>query len=191
MSALWGLALVALHVVCAASGKRHEVYWNSTNSRLVSGDLSIEVNLNDYLDIFCPHYPADQPLQAPPETLSLYLSKVDFQGCVETKEAIMRWECNSPRAPYGPVRFSEKIQRFTPFSLGFEFLPGHHYYYTSFPTDDGPPLPCMKLRITVCCEADGPEPAQGTPAPHGGGDGVKNVPLLFFITSVSAALCYG
>uniref|UniRef100_A0AAY4ALC1 Ephrin RBD domain-containing protein n=1 Tax=Denticeps clupeoides TaxID=299321 RepID=A0AAY4ALC1_9TELE len=127
-----------------------------TVSVLVSGDLSIEVNLNDYLDIFCPHYPADQPLQAPPETLSLYLSKVDFQGCVETKEAIMRWECNSPRAPYGPVRFSEKIQRFTPFSLGFEFLPGHHYYYTSFPTDDGPPLPCMKLRITVCCEAGNP-----------------------------------
>ncbi|XP_054869883.1 ephrin-A4 isoform X2 [Amphiprion ocellaris] len=118
---------------------------------LTAGDLSIQLNLNDYLDIYCPHYPNKEAGQ--PETLALYLvAEESFQGCVETRRAIKRWECNTPYAPFGPVRFSEKIQRFTPFSLGFEFLPGKHYYYSSLPTDEGPPLPCMKLRVTVCCK---------------------------------------
>ncbi|KTG03321.1 hypothetical protein cypCar_00013196 [Cyprinus carpio] len=119
---------------------------------LTGDDYSVQVNLSDYLDILCPHYPADHPSSSPVEALALYLvAESQFKGCVETKEAIKRWECNQPFAPYGPVRFSEKIQRFTPFSLGFEFLPGSHYYYSSLSTDDGPPLPCMKLRVTVCC----------------------------------------
>lgn len=90
------------------------------------------MNLNDYLDIYCPHYP-DQgsPGSEHPEMLALYLvGEKTFQGCVETRGAIKRWECNTPFAQFGPVRFSEKIQRFTPFSLGFEFLPGGHYYYS-------------------------------------------------------------
>ena len=94
--------------------------------------MSIEVKLNDYLDIYCPHY-SNKGSHGPeqPEMLALYLVGEDsFQGCVETRGAIKRWECNTPYAPFGPVRFSEKIQRFTPFSLGFEFLPGHHYYYS-------------------------------------------------------------
>ncbi|XP_045902007.1 ephrin-A4 isoform X2 [Micropterus dolomieu] len=121
---------------------------------LTAGDLSVQVNLNDYLDIYCPHYPNKETLgPGQPETLALYLvGEASFQGCVETKGSIKRWECNTPYAPFGPVRFSEKIQRFTPFSLGFEFLPGRHYYYSSLPSDEGPPLPCMKLRVTVCCE---------------------------------------
>ncbi|CAL8360947.1 unnamed protein product [Arctogadus glacialis] len=120
--------------------------------------MSVQVRLNDYLDIYCPHYPEEEEEDFPrgpqePEVLALYLvAEKDFRGCVESKRAIKRWECNSPHAPFGPVRFSEKIQRFTPFSLGFEFIPGHHYYYSSLPTDEGPPLPCMKLRVTVCCE---------------------------------------
>ncbi|XP_023122246.2 ephrin-A4 isoform X3 [Amphiprion ocellaris] len=138
-------------IVSAVVAKRHVVYWNSTNTRLTAGDLSIQLNLNDYLDIYCPHYPNKEAGQ--PETLALYLvAEESFQGCVETRRAIKRWECNTPYAPFGPVRFSEKIQRFTPFSLGFEFLPGKHYYYSSLPTDEGPPLPCMKLRVTVCCK---------------------------------------
>uniref|UniRef100_A0A3B5AQK1 Ephrin RBD domain-containing protein n=1 Tax=Stegastes partitus TaxID=144197 RepID=A0A3B5AQK1_9TELE len=127
------------------------------SSLLTAGDLSVQLNLNDYLDIYCPHYPNKGTGQ--PETLALYLvAEQAFQGCVETRGAIKRWECNTPYAPFGPVRFSEKIQRFTPFSLGFEFLPGRHYYYSSLPADEGPPLPCMKLRVTVCCE-----PSEYTP----------------------------
>lgn len=147
------MRLLALFIqLLSTTAKRHVIYWNSTNTRLTGDDYSVQVNLSDYLDILCPHYPASHPSTGPVETLALYLvAEGQFRGCVETKEAIKRWECNQPYAPYGPVRFSEKIQRFTPFSLGFEFLPGHHYYYSSLSTDDGPPLSCMKLRVTVCC----------------------------------------
>uniref|UniRef100_A0A8C1ZTE7 Ephrin-A4 n=1 Tax=Cyprinus carpio TaxID=7962 RepID=A0A8C1ZTE7_CYPCA len=147
------MRLLALFIhVMSTTAKRHVVYWNSTNTRLTGDDYSVQVNLSDYLDILCPHYPTNHPSSSPVEALALYLvAESQFKGCVETKEAIKRWECNQPFAPYGPVRFSEKIQRFTPFSLGFEFLPGSHYYYSSLSTDDGPPLPCMKLRVTVCC----------------------------------------
>ncbi|KAG9355322.1 hypothetical protein JZ751_000160 [Albula glossodonta] len=97
----------------------------------VKGDFSIEVNPGDYLDILCPHYPPEIPTSAAMETLALYLVREqEFQGCQDTQGAVKRWECNRPRAPLGPVRFSEKFQRFTPFSMGFEFLPGHHYYYS-------------------------------------------------------------
>lgn len=152
----WRLTVLLCNIIPTALAKRHAVYWNSTNTRLTSGELSIQVNLNDYLDIYCPHYPDQEPRGSQqPETLALYLiGQTSFQGCVETRGAIKRWECNTPFAPFGPVRFSEKIQRFTPFSLGFEFLPGHHYYYSSLPSDEGPPLPCMKLRVTVCCESN-------------------------------------
>lgn len=151
----WRLTVLLCNIIPAAFAKRHAVYWNSTNTRLTSGELSITVNLNDYLDIYCPHYPNQEALGSQqPESPALYLiGQASFQGCVETRGAIKRWECNTPHAPFGPVRFSEKIQRFTPFSLGFEFLPGHHYYYSSLPSDEGPPLPCMKLRVTVCCES--------------------------------------
>ncbi|KAK7157631.1 hypothetical protein R3I93_008962 [Phoxinus phoxinus] len=149
--AMMRLLALVIHVL-SSTAKRHVVYWNTTNTRLTGDDYSVQVNLSDYLDILCPHYPAGHQSSGPVESLALYLvAESQFKGCVETKEAIKRWECNQPYAPYGPVRFSEKIQRFTPFSLGFEFLPGHHYYYSSLSSDDGPPLPCMKLRVTVCC----------------------------------------
>ncbi|KAL7886696.1 hypothetical protein AOLI_G00044170 [Acnodon oligacanthus] len=183
------LLVLLIHVLASALAKRHVVYWNSTNTRLTSDDdYSVQVNLNDYLDILCPHYPPDSPLQGPPETLALYLvAESQFRGCQETKGAIKRWECNNPHAPFGPVRFSEKIQRFTPFSLGFEFLPGHHYYYSSLSTDDGPPLPCMKLKVTVCCTPTTTrkkqEPSKETPAPRSGAHPGRStsLPLLSLI----------
>ncbi|XP_045554756.1 ephrin-A4 isoform X1 [Salmo salar] len=190
---VWRTTVFLLNIACTASAKRHVVYWNSTNSRLTGGDLSIQVNLNDYLDIYCPHYPHPSPPsedaypQAPPDSLALYLvAEGGFRGCVETQGAIKRWECNSPHAPFGPVRFSEKIQRFTPFSLGFEFLPGHHYYYSSLPTGESSQLPCMKLRVTVCCEptTEGSKQnkqEQGTPALHSDVCSMRTVPLSLLL----------
>ncbi|KAJ0066071.1 hypothetical protein NL108_001299 [Boleophthalmus pectinirostris] len=185
---VWRLAILLCNVIPAVLGKRHAVYWNSTNTRLTSGELTIQVNLNDYLDIYCPHYPdqetggPQQQQQHQPETLALYLiGQPSFQGCVETRGAIKRWECNTPYAPFGPVRFSEKIQRFTPFSLGFEFLPGHHYYYSSLPSDEGPPLPCMKLRVTVCCEStasEGSKQQQDLPVRQNQAPSLRTSPYL-------------
>ncbi|XP_061111313.1 ephrin-A4-like [Conger conger] len=152
---IWKMTVLFLQLISSVQGKRHVVYWNSTNTRLSQGDFSVEVNPGDYLDIFCPHYPSGGPSSSPPETLALYLAnEKQFQGCAGTRGALKRWECNRPFAPLGPVRFSEKIQRFTPFSTGYEFLSGHHYFYSSLSLDDGTQLPCMKLKVTVCCDAN-------------------------------------
>ncbi|XP_026950691.1 ephrin-A4 isoform X2 [Sagmatias obliquidens] len=134
-------------------GLRHEVYWNSSNPRLLRGDAVVELGLKDYLDIFCPHYEGPGPPEGP-ETFALYM--VDWPGyeaCrAEGPGAFKRWECSLPFAPFGPVRFSEKIQRFTPFSLGFEFLPGETYYYI-LPTPESPGQ-CLRLQVSVCCKED-------------------------------------
>ncbi|XP_047640369.1 ephrin-A4 isoform X2 [Phacochoerus africanus] len=136
-----------------SSGLRHEVYWNSSNPRLLRGDAVVELGLKDYLDIFCPHYESPGPPEGP-ETFALYM--VDWSGyeaCqAEGPGAFKRWECSRPFAPFGPVRFSEKIQRFTPFSLGFEFLPGETYYYI-LPTPESPGQ-CLRLQVSVCCKED-------------------------------------
>ncbi|KAJ8287926.1 hypothetical protein COCON_G00005850 [Conger conger] len=184
-SKAWRTTVFMLHVVSAALAKRHVVFWNSTNTRLVQGDLSIQVNLNDYLDIYCPFYPPGAPTSTAPEILALYLvAEGQFRGCVETREAIKRWECNKPSATFGPVRFSEKIQRFTPFSLGFEFLPGQHYYYSSMPIEDGPAVTCLKLRITVCCQSAQPDQEQGIPAPHSAVRSAMKTPLILILFSL-------
>ncbi|XP_007946704.1 ephrin-A4 [Orycteropus afer afer] len=151
------------------SSLRHAVYWNSSNPRLLRGDALVELGLNDYLDIFCPHYEDPGPPEGP-ETFALYM--VDWSGyeaCqAEGAGAFKRWECSRPFAPFGPVRFSEKIQRFTPFSLGFEFLPGETYYYISVPTPESSGQ-CLRLQVSVCCKESKSESAHpvGSPGESG------------------------
>ncbi|XP_033926997.1 ephrin-A4 isoform X2 [Melopsittacus undulatus] len=110
---------------------RHSVHWNGSNPRFLRDDYSIQVAINDYLDIYCPHYEGSVPAGRA-ETFTLFMvDREGYRGCHETPGAFKRWECNKPLAPFGPVRFSEKIQRFAPFPLGFEFQPGQTYYYIS------------------------------------------------------------
>lgn len=94
------------------------------------GGYTVEVSINDYLDIYCPHYGAPLPPAERMERYILYM--VNGEGhasCDHRQRGFKRWECNRPAAPGGPLKFSEKFQLFTPFSLGFEFRPGHEYYY--------------------------------------------------------------
>ncbi|KAL1772457.1 ephrin-A4 [Sigmodon hispidus] len=151
------------------SSLRHPVYWNSSNPRLLRGDAVVEVGLNDYLDIFCPHYESPGPPEGP-ETFALYM--VDwsgYQACkAEGANAFQRWKCSPPFAPFHLIRFSEKIQRFTPFSRGFEFLPGETYYYISVPTP-GSYGRCLRLQVSVCCKESRSESAHpvGSPGESG------------------------
>ncbi|XP_059573987.1 ephrin-A4 isoform X2 [Alligator mississippiensis] len=150
---LWGSLLCG-----PARGPRHGVYWNGTNPRFLRGDYTVQLAINDYLDIYCPHY--EQPLPVgQPETFTLFMVDLEgYRGCHETPGAFKRWECARPHAPFGPVRFSEKIQRFTPFSLGFEFQPGETYYYISIPSPDSAGR-CLRLRVFVCCKVTSPPEA--------------------------------
>uniref|UniRef100_A0A8C2WWG7 EPH-related receptor tyrosine kinase ligand 7 n=1 Tax=Cyclopterus lumpus TaxID=8103 RepID=A0A8C2WWG7_CYCLU len=92
---------------------RYAVYWNRTNPKFYRGDYHIDVCINDYLDRYI-----------------LYMVNYDgYSSCDHTAKGFKRWECNRPLSPNGPLKFSEKFQLFTPFSLGFEFRPGREYYY--------------------------------------------------------------
>uniref|UniRef100_A0A672N766 EPH-related receptor tyrosine kinase ligand 7 n=1 Tax=Sinocyclocheilus grahami TaxID=75366 RepID=A0A672N766_SINGR len=108
---------------------RYAVYWNRTNPRFHRGDYHIDVCINDYLDVYCPHYEDSVPEERA-ERYVLYMVNYDgYSTCDHTAKGFKRWECNRPHSPNGPLKFSEKFQLFTPFSLGFEFRPGREYYY--------------------------------------------------------------
>lgn len=97
--------------------------------RFFQGDYTVEVAINDYLDIYCPHYEAAESA-VHMEHYVLYMVNYDgYMSCDHHRKGFKRWECNRPQSPNGPLKFSEKFQLFTPFSLGFEFRPGHEYYY--------------------------------------------------------------
>ncbi|XP_056108636.1 ephrin-A2-like [Rhinichthys klamathensis goyatoka] len=139
--------------VCADDSKiisdRYAVYWNSTNPRFLHGEYTVEVAINDYLDIYCPHYEDHLP-QERMERYILFMVNYDgYTTCNHHMKGFKRWECNRPMSPNGPLKFSEKFQLFTPFSLGFEFRPGHEYYYISSPHPNLGGKPCLKLKVYV------------------------------------------
>uniref|UniRef100_A0A672IWM1 Ephrin-A2a n=1 Tax=Salarias fasciatus TaxID=181472 RepID=A0A672IWM1_SALFA len=108
---------------------RHAVYWNSSNPKFWHGEYRVAVNINDYLDIYCPYYEGP-PSHGRMERYILFMVNHEgYTSCQHRMRGFKRWECNRPSGPDGPLRFSEKFQLFTPFSLGFEFRPGHEYYY--------------------------------------------------------------
>ncbi|XDB52076.1 hypothetical protein AB1E18_005624 [Capra hircus] len=139
-----------------ANSDRYAVYWNRSNPRFHAGaaddggGYTVEVSINDYLDIYCPHYGAPLPPAERMEHYVLYM--VNGEGhasCDHRQRGFKRWECNRPAAPGGPLKFSEKFQLFTPFSLGFEFRPGHEYYYISATPPNAVDRPCLRLKVYV------------------------------------------
>ncbi|XP_029921552.1 ephrin-A5-like isoform X2 [Myripristis murdjan] len=128
---------------------RYAVYWNRTNPRFYRGDYHIDVCINDYLDVYCPHY-MDPVADERAERYVLYMVNYDgYSSCDHTSKGFKRWECNRPLSPNGPLKFSEKFQLFTPFSLGFEFRPGREYYYISSTVDDRGRRSCLRLKVFV------------------------------------------
>lgn len=98
--------------------------------RFLWDDYTVEVKLNDYLDIVCPHYPQGEVPLLDAERYVLYMvEREDYETCKPQSYDQMRWECGHPFAPHAPEKFSEKFQRFTPFTLGKEFRQGESYYY--------------------------------------------------------------
>ncbi|XP_004077944.1 ephrin-A1 [Oryzias latipes] len=132
-----------------ASAERHSVYWNSSNANFLWDDYTVEVHINDYLDIICPHYTHGEVPSHQAERYVLYMvEKEDYDVCKPHSFDQLRWECSRPFAPHVPEKFSEKFQRFTPFTLGKEFRQGESYYYISKPMHHHG-ADCLKLRVDV------------------------------------------
>ena len=93
-------------------------------------EYTVEVRINDYLDIICPHYAHGEVSSHAAERYVLYMvEREDYEVCKPHSFDQLRWECSRPFAPHAPEKFSEKFQRFTPFTLGKEFRQGESYYY--------------------------------------------------------------
>lgn len=88
----------------------------------------MQVNVNDYLDVYCPHYNDSVPARRM-EQYVLYMVNAEGYRTCNTSRGFKRWECNRPHAPHSPIKFSEKFQRYSAFSLGYEFHAGQEYYY--------------------------------------------------------------
>uniref|UniRef100_A0A3B4UU62 Ephrin-A2b n=1 Tax=Seriola dumerili TaxID=41447 RepID=A0A3B4UU62_SERDU len=162
---------------------RYAVYWNSSNPRFFRGEYTVEVAINDYLDIYCPHYEGAESAERM-EHYVLYMVNYDgYTTCDHHRKGFKRWECNRPQSPSGPLKFSEKFQLFTPFSLGFEFRPGHEYYYISSPHPNLAGKPCLKLKVYVKPTNDSvyesPEPFLTDDTTGGCGLALPRLSLLF------------
>ncbi|XP_041060940.1 ephrin-A5-like isoform X1 [Cetorhinus maximus] len=190
---------------------RYAVYWNSTNPRFHRGDYTVDVCINDYLDIYCPHYDDSVP-EEKTESYILYMVNFDgYRSCDHKNNGFKRWECNRPRTPNGPLKFSEKFQLFTPFSLGFEFRPGNEYYYISSPHPNIVGKPCLKLKVYVrptnsCMEAVGvnegdfdvnnssveasDDSIYESPEPYHNNNGITTFRISWFIVATALLLLF-
>ncbi|XP_056299888.1 ephrin-A1b [Pseudoliparis swirei] len=132
-----------------ACAERHSVYWNSSNPNFLWDEYAVEVHINDYLDIVCPHYSHGEVSPHAAERYVLYMvEKEDYEVCKPHSFDQLRWECSRPFAPHAPEKFSEKFQRFTPFTLGKEFRQGESYYYISKPMHHHG-QDCLRLKVDV------------------------------------------
>ncbi|XP_044130272.1 ephrin-A3-like [Bufo gargarizans] len=110
---------------------------------------TVQVNVNDYLDIYCPHY-NESMAEHRMEQYILYMVNYEGYRTCDISLGSKRWECNRPHSPHSPIKFSEKFQRYSAFSLGYEFHAGHEYYYISTPTHNHR-RSCLKMKVFVCC----------------------------------------
>ncbi|KAI9533279.1 hypothetical protein NQZ68_025673 [Dissostichus eleginoides] len=132
-----------------ACAERHSVYWNGSNPNFLWDEYTVEVHINDYLDIICPHYTHGEVSSHAAERYVLYMvEKEDYEVCKPHSFDQLRWECSRPFAPHAPEKFSEKFQRFTPFTLGKEFRQGESYYYISKPMHHHG-QDCLRLKVDV------------------------------------------
>ncbi|XP_020356348.1 ephrin-A3 isoform X2 [Oncorhynchus kisutch] len=150
------IALAFTHLHLTRANDRHAVYWNSSNLHLRTEGYTVQVAVNDYLDIYCPHYNTTAASQrgtlerTVAEQYVLYMVSYRGYRTCDPQMGFKRWECNRPHAPHAPIKFSEKFQRYSAFSLGYEFNVGHEYYYISTPTHHHGHS-CLRLRVYVCC----------------------------------------
>ncbi|XP_061885928.1 ephrin-A1b [Entelurus aequoreus] len=152
------LSLVLSFAACVVSAERHSVFWNSSNPNFLWDEYAVDVSINDYLDIICPHYALGEVTPHSAERYVLYMvDKEDYEVCKPHSFDQLRWECSRPFAPHAPEKFSEKFQRFTPFTLGKEFRQGESYYYISKPMHHHG-QDCLRLRVDVAAQKGSGKP---------------------------------
>uniref|UniRef100_UPI00358E900F ephrin-A4-like isoform X2 n=1 Tax=Myxine glutinosa TaxID=7769 RepID=UPI00358E900F len=147
------LSSLALWSMCtpSVSADTHTVYWNTSNTRLNGMDYALHVNIGDYVEFLCPRSDKLTQLDEPSNLLIHQVRRGQYNTCNTAKPGFLRFNCDRPQPYTRAFRHVEKIQRFTPFSLGVEFHPGTDYYYISA-LEPGGDERCLRLKLSVCCE---------------------------------------
>ncbi|KAF3834756.1 hypothetical protein F7725_027314 [Dissostichus mawsoni] len=148
---------------------RFGVYWNSSNPRFFRGEYTVEVAINDYLDIYCPHYEWPEPSDRM-EHYILYMVNYGYTSCDHHRKGFKRWECNRPQSPNGPLKFSRSSSSSLPSawasssgrdtstttSVSTHTLSTdtHNKYYYIFDTSCSAPLPPAVGLLSVLPETE-------------------------------------
>ncbi|XP_062847702.1 ephrin-A1b [Trichomycterus rosablanca] len=131
------------------SGVIKQAVHKTSRTSFLWDDYTVQVQINDYLDIVCPHYKHGEIPSQQAERYVLYMVDAeDYETCKPHSFDQLRWECSRPFAAHAPEKFSEKFQRFTPFTLGKEFRQGESYYYISKPLHQHG-QDCLRLKVEV------------------------------------------
>ncbi|XP_014396292.1 PREDICTED: ephrin-A3 isoform X2 [Myotis brandtii] len=127
---------------------RTDSSWAQPFHNLRREGYTVQVNVNDYLDIYCPHYNSSGPGGGAEQYVLYMVSRAGYRSC-NASQGFKRWECNRPHASHSPIKFSEKFQRYSAFSLGYEFHAGH----VSSPATPTHNLhwKCLRMKVFVCC----------------------------------------
>uniref|UniRef100_A0A8C2ZZK9 Ephrin-A3a n=1 Tax=Cyclopterus lumpus TaxID=8103 RepID=A0A8C2ZZK9_CYCLU len=150
MVTMWYYILKAVAAIFWLIPSVTQIWWDLD---FIYSRYTVQVSVNDYLDIYCPHYNTSQRGTLERTVAEQYiLYMVSYRGyhTCDPQLGFKRWECNRPHAPHAAIKFSEKFQRYSAFSLGYEFNVGQEYYYISTPTHHHGHS-CLRLRVYVCC----------------------------------------
>ncbi|XP_076810128.1 ephrin-A1-like [Clavelina lepadiformis] len=145
------LMLILTASLVQGSGKRHIIYWDGSIMPELQREMKIDVRINDWMDILCPHKANYNSSSRDTSLLYLELFNVSaeqYKHCgVLGQRRILR--CKDPRKE---TKLTTKFQKRSPSPIGFVFRPGKSYYYISKPStkqDSGCDENTMRLVIKV------------------------------------------
>ncbi|KAK3551556.1 hypothetical protein QTP70_019807, partial [Hemibagrus guttatus] len=131
---------------------------------------TLKVNVNDYLDIYCPHYNVSQRGVA--EQYVLYMVSYRGYRTCDPQLGFKRWECNRPHAPHAPYQILREVSALQRLLSRLRVPRGPRVLLhlaeqivlcTATPTHHHG-RSCLRLRVYVCCStaADAEDEAQPT-----------------------------
>ncbi|KAI3369187.1 hypothetical protein L3Q82_026137 [Scortum barcoo] len=176
--------------------------------RFLRGEYTVEVAINDYLDIYCPHYEAAEAAERM-EHYVLYMVNYDgYTTCDHHRKGFKRWECNRHYSAPQPQRYQPLTFRKYYFISEYYYICEYYctkyyfiseyyyiceyyyrntteYYYICEYSSPHPNLagkPCLKLKIYVKPTNDSvyesPEPFLTDDTTGGCGLALPRLPLL-------------
>ncbi|KAK1342957.1 hypothetical protein QTO34_015725 [Cnephaeus nilssonii] len=150
-----------------ANSDRYAVYWNRSNPRFHAGaaddrgGYTVEVSINDYLDIYCPHYGAPLPPAERMEHYVLYMVNGEGHASCDHRQRGFKRSGSVRRArPGGPLSGSSAFRLllcqvklhqalFPPLLLYPPAPLTHNPFLLAATPPNAVDRPCLRLKVYV------------------------------------------